>query len=30
MEEVMSLRMEEIGPKLGLTHEFYSITPIEN
>ena len=30
MGEVMSVRMEEIGPKLGLTHDFYSITPIEN
>ena len=30
MGEVMSVRMEEIGPKLGLTHEFYSITPLEN
>ena len=30
MGEIMSKRMEEIGPKLGLNHEFYSITPIEN
>ena len=30
MGEIMSKRMEEIGPKLGLNHDFYSITPIEN
>ena len=30
MGEVMSERMAEIGPKLGLSHEFYNLTLIEN
>ena len=30
MGEVMSERMAEIGPKLGLSNEFYNLTLIEN
>ena len=30
MGQVMSERMAEIGPKLGLSHEFYNLTLIEN
>jgi hypothetical protein len=30
MDEIMSNRMEEIGPKLGLKHDFFSLAPIEN